>query len=100
MQITQTSEPKRLTRGDLGNEFRIVKLYGFSVLGLRTFLRYLRATGRRNEMLETALANAEARGLRPFDCTTGVRAKVRAFSESERARRERWAREERAGFCS
>lgn len=88
-------EPVRLTRASMiGLRYRIATVYGSTPIGVRTFLRYERALGCRDSILEEMVAGSAK--LRPFDNITGARPTLRVFSQAERSRRERWAREDRA----
>lgn len=88
------TEPTRLTRASLlGHSFRIAKVYGNSPIAVRVKLAYERALGNKS-VLEFVDTNGKA----PFASFQTPR--IRAFSQAERARREKWAREDRQAVRS
>jgi hypothetical protein len=94
--VNAVLKPRELTRASvIGHIYRCRKTYGASVIGLKAILRFERAVGCRDQVLEKCLASALERGRRPFD-PTGELPKVRSFTPTERAQREREARVFRA----
>lgn len=68
---TMHTEPTRLTRSSLiGQSYRILKVYGPSVIGASVYLRYAAAVGCREGILRAALSNALIAGRSGFQCTS------------------------------
>ena len=86
----------RLTRGNvIGQHYRIAKVYGCSVLGLKVRIAYDRAVGDRNVFSEHILRMAQQRGARGFQPCNGVRVRDRQLTPQLRAIREVAARADR-----
>lgn len=96
-----TTTAKRLTRAALaGQECRISALYGASTLGIRIFLGYARAVGKRYVAVEESLPLFEARGITGFQNVHGEPCSAtwyarRKLTHGQRFVRESIAREQR-----
>jgi hypothetical protein len=91
-------EPKTLTRAALmGEEFRIARLYGASVLAEKILLAYAARVGRRYVLVAQALERQVASGLSGFQnvhgqpCSSAWHER-RKISYAEKLRREACAR--------
>jgi hypothetical protein len=94
-------EPKTLTRAALmGEEFRIARLYGASVLAEKILLAYAARVGRRYVLVAQALERQVASGLSGFQNVHGERCSAtwytrRKLTYGQKLVREAVAREER-----
>lgn len=99
----QRTEPVRLTRASLiGVTFRIGKVYGPTVIGVRVYLSYHASKGCMDSLASLSLARAAAAGRSGFQPTNSDARPCsasyyerRALSWQERERREAAARIER-----
>lgn len=84
----------------LGQQCRIARTYGASVLGFTLMRRYEEAMGCHDKLTDDILARARARGLHGFMPTGDNRCSAswhlrQQLTHSDRLRLERWARQER-----
>jgi len=94
--------PVTLTRCNLtGQTFRIGRVYGPTIIGIRVYLAYHAAKGCRDSLMTQALANALAKNLAPFANVNGQPCSLKyyarkALTQRECERRECNGRAERA----